>query len=147
MSRRCALAMVAIDGKWLAFSGDYYGNLDVFVMPAEGGEPRRLTHHPSPESVAGWTSDGKRIPWYFRKGASAGRHADVGRSVGFRDYPELIDGGSVTAPRGAIYGLQDEWEVENRGIAPDIEVEMDPALVRQGRDPQLEKRSKWCSRS
>ena len=31
------------------------------------------------------------------------------------------------------------WEVENHGIAPDVEVEQDPALVRQGRDPQLEK--------
>jgi tricorn protease len=29
--------------------------------------------------------------------------------------------------------------VENIGVAPDIEVEQDPALVRKGRDPQLEK--------
>ena len=45
----------------------------------------------------------------------------------------------MTAPRVAIYGLSGDWEVENRGIAPDIEVEMDPALIRQGHDPQLEK--------
>ena len=32
-----------------------------------------------------------------------------------------------------------EWEVENIGVAPDIEVELDPALVRKGHDPQLEK--------
>jgi tricorn protease len=38
----------------------------------------------------------------------------------------------VTAPRVAIYGLKGDWEVENHGIAPDVEVEMDPALVRQG---------------
>ena len=62
-----------------------------------------------------------------------------GGLVGIWDYPELVDGGSVTAPRGAVYGLKGDWEVENRGITPDIEVEMDPALVRQGRDPQLEK--------
>ena len=59
--------------------------------------------------------------------------------VGIYDYPQLIDGGSVTAPRVAIYGLNGDWEVENRGITPDIEVELDPALVRQGHDPQLEK--------
>ena len=34
------------DGKWIAFSGEYAGNLDVYVAPAEGGEPRRLTWHP-----------------------------------------------------------------------------------------------------
>jgi tricorn protease len=50
-----------------------------------------------------------------------------------------MDGGSVTAPRWAIYGLAHEWEVENHGIAPDIEVDQDPKLVREGHDPQLEK--------
>jgi tricorn protease len=50
-----------------------------------------------------------------------------------------MDGGFVTAPDAAIFGLEGEWEVENRGVAPDIEVEFDPAAWRQGRDPQLEK--------
>jgi len=35
--------------------------------------------------------------------------------------------------------LNGEWEVENLGIAPDVEVELDPKLMREGRDPQLEK--------
>src|SRR4051812_35603675 len=30
------------DGKWIAFSGQYDGNLDAFVMPANGGVPKRL---------------------------------------------------------------------------------------------------------
>src|SRR5258706_14034515 len=34
------------DGKWIAFSAEYGGNLDAYVVPAEGGEPRRLTWHP-----------------------------------------------------------------------------------------------------
>jgi tricorn protease len=50
-----------------------------------------------------------------------------------------MDGGGVTAPRVAIYGLYGEWEVENRGIAPDIEVENNPASVAAGHDAQLEK--------
>jgi len=45
----------------------------------------------------------------------------------------------VMAPREAIYGLKGDWEVENHGIKPDIEVMMDPKLVREGHDPQLEK--------
>jgi len=63
----------------------------------------------------------------------------VGGLVGIWNYPPLLDGGSVTAPRGAIYGLHGEWEVENHGIAPDIEVENDPASVAAGHDAQLEK--------
>jgi len=45
----------------------------------------------------------------------------------------------VTAPHMALYDLNGKWEVENVGIAPDIEVAHDPKLVRQGRDPQLER--------
>jgi tricorn protease len=59
--------------------------------------------------------------------------------VGIGGYPELIDGGGVTAPRFALYGLNGEWEVENHGVAPDYDVDLDPAVVRQGHDPQLEK--------
>ena len=43
------------------------------------------------------------------------------------------------APHLAGYGTQGEWEVENRGIAPDVEVEFDPKAWRSGRDLQLEK--------
>ncbi|HUS11777.1 MAG TPA: hypothetical protein VMZ30_15020, partial [Pyrinomonadaceae bacterium] len=49
------------DGKWIAFSGEYAGNLDVYVVPAEGGEPLRLTWHPGGDLVQGWTPDGKSI--------------------------------------------------------------------------------------
>ncbi|MFL6228373.1 MAG: S41 family peptidase, partial [Pyrinomonadaceae bacterium] len=84
---------------------------------------------------------GDAMPWYFRK---AGIGPLIGKKtwgglVGIYDYPPLMDGGSITAPRVAIYGLNGEWEVENRGIAPDYDVDYDPRLVRQGHDPQLEK--------
>src|SRR5262245_52589055 len=49
------------DGKWLAFTGEYDGNLDVFVMPASGGEPRRLTFHPGVDIALGWTPDGNSV--------------------------------------------------------------------------------------
>jgi tricorn protease len=86
-------------------------------------------------------SGGDALPWYFRK---AGLGPLVGKKtwgglVGIGGYPELLDGGGVTAPRAAIYGLDGDWEVENRGVAPDFEVDLDPAAFRQGRDSQLEK--------
>src|SRR5713226_8895240 len=49
------------DGKWIAFTGMYDGNADVFVIPAEGGEPKRLTWYPGQDGAAGWTPDGKRV--------------------------------------------------------------------------------------
>ena len=49
------------DGNMIAFTGEYDGNIDVFVMPATGGVPKRLTYHPGADSAVGWTSDGKYV--------------------------------------------------------------------------------------
>jgi tricorn protease len=81
------------------------------------------------------------MPWFFRKtgiGPLIGKRT-WGGLVGIFGVPPLVDGGSVTAPNLAFYNTDGEWEVENRGVAPDIEVEHDPKAVRAGRDPKLEK--------
>jgi tricorn protease len=86
-------------------------------------------------------SGGDALPWYFRKlgiGPLVGKRT-WGGLVGIGGYPDLMDGGGVTAPRWAIYGLEGDWEVENRGISPDFDVELDPAQWRLGHDTQLEK--------
>jgi tricorn protease len=49
------------DGKLIAFSANYDGNIDVYVIPAEGGNPKRLTSHPAPDGVEGWTPDGQNV--------------------------------------------------------------------------------------
>src|SRR5262245_59648856 len=49
------------DGRLVAFSGQYEGNTDVYVVPAEGGVPKRLTWHPGVDLVQGFTSDGAAI--------------------------------------------------------------------------------------
>ena len=85
-------------------------------------------------------SGGDALPWLFRKN-NVGTLVGVrtwGGLVGIGGYPPFVDGGSITAPRWAIYGTKGQWEVEDIGIAPEVEVEQDPALVRQGHDPQLE---------
>ena len=79
------------------------------------------------------------MPWLFRK-AGVGPLVGMrtwGGLVGIGGYPPLMDGGTVTAPRDALYGLHGHWVVENHGIPPDYEVDMDPKLVREGQDPQL----------
>ncbi|HWZ30972.1 MAG TPA: PDZ domain-containing protein [Bryobacteraceae bacterium] len=87
-------------------------------------------------------SGGDAMPWLFRK-------SGIGPLVGMRTWGglvghytgpgDLIDGGNVGTPDLAFYNLDGSWEIENHGVAPDVEVEMDPKLVRQGHDPQLEK--------
>jgi tricorn protease len=86
-------------------------------------------------------SGGDALPWMFKQdkiGPLVGTRT-WGGLVGIYGYPPLMDGGFITAPRVAIYGLHGDWEVENRGIAPDMEVENDPASVAAGHDAQLEK--------
>ena len=86
-------------------------------------------------------SGGDMMPWLFKKagvGQLVGKRT-WGGLVGVYDYPTLIDGGGVSAPRVAFYNLQGEWDVENYGTAPDVEVDFDPAEWRKGRDTQLEK--------
>jgi tricorn protease len=87
-------------------------------------------------------SGGDAMPWYFRR-------AGVGKLIGKRTWgglvgragaPQLMDGGMVTSPSSAVFNpMSGEWEVENIGVAPDIEIDQDPKLIRQGADPQLEK--------
>jgi tricorn protease len=86
-------------------------------------------------------SGGDAMPWYFRK-ANLGTLVGVrtwGGLVGIGGYPTLIDGGFVTAPRYAIFGLKGDWEVEGHGIAPDVEVQELPKDVAAGHDAQLER--------
>ena len=60
------------DGSQIAFTGDYDGTHGVYVVPAAGGEPRRLTYHPADGDVQGWTPDGKRILFSSFRSAFAG---------------------------------------------------------------------------
>ena len=86
-------------------------------------------------------SGGDAMPWYFKR-AGVGKlvgERTWGGLVGLSGFRDLMDGGIVTAPNAAIWNPNGEFDVENRGIAPDIEVQLDPAEVRQGHDPQLEK--------
>jgi len=85
-------------------------------------------------------SGGDLLPWMFRKfglGPLIGKRT-WGGLVGVLGFPVLMDGGMVTAPNLAIW-TEDGWVVENEGVPPDIEVEITPADMIAGRDPQLEK--------
>ena len=63
------------DGKWIAFTGEYDGNTDVFIVAAEGGIPKRLTWHPSPDLVRGFSPDGKSVLFLSPRNAFNTRYA------------------------------------------------------------------------
>ena len=83
------------DGKWIAFTGQYDGDEQVYVIPASGGIPKQLTFYPargplSPRwgydnQVYGWTPDGKSV--LFR---STRDHYDLGDC---QLYTVSVDGG------------------------------------------------------
>ncbi|HYK91244.1 MAG TPA: PDZ domain-containing protein, partial [Acidobacteriota bacterium] len=109
------------DGKWVAFSAEYGGNTDVYVVPAGGGEPRRLTWHPSADLVQGWTADGKAVLFTSSRATWA-------PSAGPRFWTVPTEGGveePLPLPRGyqgkfspdgthIAYRMNNSWDEERR---------------------------------
>jgi len=87
-------------------------------------------------------SGGDAMPWHFRQakiGLLVGKRTWGGLVGFFGPGEDLMDGGVVTAPSRGFWTPNNKWEVENQGIAPDVEVELDPQAMREGHDPQLER--------
>ncbi|MBS1934943.1 MAG: PD40 domain-containing protein, partial [Bacteroidetes bacterium] len=62
------------DGKWIAFNGQYDGNIDVYIIPTEGGIPKRLTWHPGSDMVRGFTPDGKSVLFISQRNEFTNRY-------------------------------------------------------------------------
>lgn len=62
-----------------------------------------------------------------------------GGLIGISANPALIDGGFLVVPFFRFFTPEGEWTVENEGVAPDIESQLDPVLTNAGRDSQLER--------
>ncbi len=106
-------------------------------------QPQGAIYGPKVMIINEWAgSGGDAMPWYFRR-------AGVGPLVGKRTWggligragaPPLMDGGIVSAPSSGVWDpASSKWIAENVGVEPDHEVENEPDLIRQGKDPQLEK--------
>ncbi|MGB3093669.1 MAG: S41 family peptidase [Candidatus Zixiibacteriota bacterium] len=86
-------------------------------------------------------SGGDAFPYYFRElglGPLIGTRT-WGGLVGISRGIPLMDGGYVTVPEFAFINLEGQWDVENYGVDPDIEVDNRPDLVIKGQDPQLDR--------
>ncbi|ULT28486.1 hypothetical protein KUH03_19310 [Sphingobacterium sp. E70] len=75
---------ISPDGKWLAFSANQNGNMDVYVMPLAGGDIRQLTAHDASDEVDSWSWDSKTL--YF----TSTRYNRMG------GYQVSVDGGTAT---------------------------------------------------
>lgn len=118
------------DGKTIAFSGNYDGNLDVYTIPFMGGVPNRVTYHGG--AVMGWTPDGNKI--LFSSGKASGRSRfnrlfTVDRDGGISEplppaYAEI----GCFSPDGKKLAFTDKsrlnrtWKRYRGGMAPDIYV-------------------------
>ena len=117
---------------------NYWKNRDGDIMKT----PEAIIDGPMAMVMNGYAaSGGDLLPFLFRQkklGPLVGTTTH-GILVGVYNYPVLMDGGSVTAPRLGIFSTDGKWIIENEGVAPDVEVEQTPKDVINGRDPQLEK--------
>ncbi len=109
------------DGTWIAFSGDYAGNTDVYVVAAAGGEPRRLTWHPGADQVQGWTPDGKLIVFASTRAtwapSGAPRFWTVPAEGGVEEPMPLPRAyqGKISADGARIaYRMNNSWDEERR---------------------------------
>jgi len=85
-------------------------------------------------------SGGDYLPYAFRElgiGPLLGTRT-WGGLIGISRNPSLVDGGRMTVPHFRFVDVDNNWSVENEGVAPDIEVRLDPLLTNEGRDSQLE---------
>jgi len=85
------------DGQSIAFSGNYDGNTDIYIVSTEGGTPERLTHHPDADLVVEWYPGGRHVLYRSRM---------ISPSYRFnRFFKQSIDGGmpeTLALPYGEL---------------------------------------------
>ncbi len=100
---------ISPDGKWIAFSGEYSGSRQIFVIPSQGGVPRQLTWYNSvgvvpprggfDNIVLGWTPDSKNILFRSNRtefGERNGKYFTVNIDGGFEKPLPIVNGGIAT---------------------------------------------------
>ncbi len=85
-------------------------------------------------------SGGDFLPYSFKRmqlGPLIGKRT-WGGLIGISANPILIDGGTMSVPFFRFFTPEKEWRIENEGVAPDQDVDLDPTAVNRGRDTQLD---------
>ena len=103
---RDVYARFSPDGKWIAFSSDRNGNLDVFIIPSEGGAAKQLTVHSADDTVLGWRPDSRAVLF------SSNRGDDFANQL----YLVSIDGG-LPVRAGTDMGVQAAYSPDGKRLA------------------------------
>lgn len=96
------------DGSMIAFTAEYEGNKDVYVMSVDGGTPKRLTWHPGQDIVTGWSGSGEEVAFASR------RETDHGRSGNL--YHVSVEGGAPEKQMEARY-FRGQWNPDGSKLA------------------------------
>ncbi|MFY9905648.1 MAG: PDZ domain-containing protein [Terriglobales bacterium] len=131
------------DGKWLAFTGQYDGNFNVYVMPSDGGQPKQLTYYQGAaqplsdrmgvlNEVIGWTPDSKSVVFLSRRDAANGwakRPTMVSIDGGLPQPMPMDDGGLLSFSADGtkiaynrIFRNFRQWKRYTGGMAQDITI-------------------------
>jgi len=96
------------DGKWIAFSSNENNNMDVYIIPANGGQATRLTYHPGNDRANGWSADGKKVLFTSRREMRQGRSAQA--------WEVSIKGGLPTKVMDAVV-MDAKWSPDGKTLA------------------------------
>jgi tricorn protease len=118
------------DGSRIAYSASYHGNLDVYVVPAFGGLPTRVTYHGLSDRVLDWYPDGAKLLFASSMTSGRQRFSQFHRVAATGGLPEPLavpygefaaisaDGKSIAyVPRTTAFRT---WKRYRGGLAPDI---------------------------
>jgi Tol biopolymer transport system component len=130
------------DGQWLVFHARPEGQADLFVMPAAGGTPRRLTNHPSDDANPTYSRDGR---WIYFSSIRTGRLQVFRMPSGGGDAIQITTGGGrrpIESPDGkTLFHLSEGGNAIRQmpiagGVETDVVTSVCPefgfALTREG---------------
>ena len=111
------------------------------LHPAAQTTPQISHDGPKAVLINGYSSSGgDAFPYYFKQaglGPLIGTRT-WGGLIGISGNPMLADGGGILVSTFRMLDPEGNWQVENEGVAPDIEVVDRPELIAAGQDPSLE---------
>src|SRR6185437_10827585 len=118
------------DGSHIAYSAEYDGNTDIYVIPTVGGEPFRVTHHPLQDRLVDWYPDGKTLLMASSMASGSQRFNQLYRVPATGGMPEKLpvpygEFGAIS-PDGTTLAYMPEtndfrtWKRYRGGWAPDI---------------------------
>ena len=146
------------DGSMVAYSGDYDGNIDVYVVPSTGGDPKRLTYHPGPDIAIGWAPDGTSVLFRSHRDSTndANKLFTVSLSGGLpTELPLSMAETGAYSPDGShlayvpIFQWEPDWKLYRGGQTTPIWIAnlADSSIVKVPREESNDRNPVWIGKT